>query len=1439
MKTEILIGLAVVGIVLVSGCVQEGTRLGEGVPDGVSPGEREEDWRPVSEPRVCTEGWTDEYRCSQGSVQRRYQYGDCTGEWREQEKCEYGCYNSACITKSWQQTNGPRLEYIREIQFDPDDYDTMYIVSNTGSGILKTTDGGKSWQKWDKGVENFNVFSLKIDPKNPDIMYAGAAGDHLYKTTDRGKTWFISNEGITHKDIAIFSLAIHPDNPDIVFAGQGHYTMGGIGGAVYKSTDSGETWREVLYPGTLAFISSIVIDPKNPDIMYVTTGYGDWCGGTNPGSPDAFSYGVYKSFDGGETWKTINNGLRDYTVSRLTIDPRDSDVLYAATGCVDDDLPDKDCIHRSTDGGNSWQRILNVQGPVNNVIFDNEYNLYASGYGGVYKSRDGKNWESIMESADGAFYTFMYDYVVDPRDSDHQYFGTYAGGIYESKDGGRNWLEINGDVDNGIILANSYGMDIDPGDPDIAYASTIGGFYKTTDGGDNWYIVDHNLLNRYENMMHHQREVVVDQESPNILFVSADEGGAYQSTDYGERWAHIGNVGQATETVVVDHDLYVATAATKDNIARYSDGGWAGTAGTVEAKKAGTLVDLATITHDPASGNIYIGSDKGRLYKTGDGTNWQLLNPDLKFLTFYNLDSSLGEGKSIIAGSNGNGIYIEHWGTLEPRNTKYPLSSESIEYTKVFAVDAYREGNMVAYDLTDSRVYLLHEEKYYSYLWKEVFDLGEYDPDDEVLSLDIRDSLILIGTRNSGLFISKDFGSNWERADSALLKDRTINDIKIDYQDANRIYVGAGGRGGAIVYSRDRGETWGMLNNDLTFTTVLRQLQLQVHPADKNTVYAGTWGGGTYKTIDGGENWVELKNVTESSSCLAVYEKDPNIIYSCDRIEPVIHKSKDGGRTWEEYYRFSAPSFMTGAVAIDPDDPDTIYAGAFDQPFAVTGPLVKITNGIKVADLNVPHHVRGLQVSAVDIEVDRNNPDIIYVANHGYGLFKSTDGGGTWERLDDRGTGLPRIGYYDIDVDYSDSNRLYAAGLCELLPEYVIAPTGFPENIEQGACGIYRSDDQGGTWTRILETSGATRAIEIDPQNPDVLYVASRTQGIIVSTDGGRTWKEENYGLPNMAATAVVAQEGYVYASMEVSGVYAGVVSANGSITWDRARSNKPRARVYNIQIDIDPTNPERIYASAHPGGLLRSDDGGKQWYDRNTVTPTIRVKEPDKNAYYKFTINPANTANIFIAVFGKGIFYSIDYANVAMFLRNPGLDNDNIYDIRVDRYGKYLYASTDGQPSLFRLNIENLDGIENSVWEPLSVSLGSAGFHVSEIVVDPQNPDIIYAVAQPGGVFKTEDGGATWHEKTNGLNFGRFTTHGTGFEDGYYKMEMNPSNPEMLVLGSYDGEIYVTHDGGDTWQRFDGGIVRKGAIYDFKFSSDGKTLYVSQKAGGVSKNSK
>src|SRR5450759_4558963 len=198
----------------------------------------------------------------------------------------------------------------------------------TGGGLWKSTDGGGTWLPvTDHQITSSSVGAVAVSESNPDIVFIGMGescirgniqpGDGIYKSTDAGKTW--TNVGFSETD-AISKIRIHPTNPDIVFVADfGRYGKPSDERGVYKSSDGGKTWKRVLFRDNKTGAVDVEIDRKNPDVMFASlweayrVEYTMSSGG--PGS------GLFKSTDGGETWKEItrNPGLPQGLVGKIGI----------------------------------------------------------------------------------------------------------------------------------------------------------------------------------------------------------------------------------------------------------------------------------------------------------------------------------------------------------------------------------------------------------------------------------------------------------------------------------------------------------------------------------------------------------------------------------------------------------------------------------------------------------------------------------------------------------------------------------------------------------------------------------------------------------------------------------------------------------------------------------------------------------------------------------------------------------------------------------------------------------------------------------------------------------------------------------------------------------------------------------------------------------------
>jgi photosystem II stability/assembly factor-like uncharacterized protein len=1029
------------------------------------------------------------------------------------------------------------------------------------------------------------------------------------------------------------------------------YTLSAHG--VYKSEDKGDSWQLVEKSDSIGATSIAVFKDK----LFVAGSKGAYCFQGDKEPVIVLNQGcTYLMVSDNKLFATITYGDRicpGVFYTDLTLDKYNwNDISPIKSELSDIRLPKNNSF---------WYNISarNIVALENRILANIVMEIEGSGIetnGGLYISEDkGDTWSRV--NLDVPRDVVISNIVQDPGDANHILFlfkhpilheYTYPESelVRESHDGGNTWLRVTdfSQKSNGItdiaILGSTYYL-INP------YSNFI---LKLE--GSTQEIISMPTIASFPNITFSLDGLLFDKDNPEVVYGKCGTIWGYglvKSIDGMKTWQKMdGGIVASSPNVIVTHPIDSQTVFTTGNFVQEKyctrDGGktWepfspvaAGNELKVDPYNSNHMILVDEMTH------IYESYDGGRTF-TQISVNFS--SAKIPALAVAPEDSD-----RIFVSNLGTGVSEYQGGT----NWRYLIGSPDYAYDIKFDP----EDSDILYATYSPKVY-----ENYSSIWR-------YDRNQ---------------TENYG----------WTEI-LRLENTKGITSLEFDKSDPKRMYAGVIGEEGTIYVSNDKGNTWGKLNEDLTFTTIWGHSQLQIDPRDKNTVYAGTWGGGTFKTGDGGQNWQLLDiNHTFSPTCLAISEVNPNIMYACDRTKALIHRSDDAGKTWYTYYDFGQEYMLTSSVAIDPNNPDIIYASAFKPPLAHRGAFVKIEKGQKLTDLGTD-----LPRSVLEIEIDKKSPNILYVTTHIYGVFKSIDGGSSFRRLDDRGTGLPRTGIYDIDVDPVDDNVLYATALSGALPDYMVPSPNFP-NLE-GQCGVYKSKDGGENWSLVLPTVSEARGIDIDPKNNSNLYVADMMGGVWVSNNAGLTWRQENNGLGSISMTSVKIKDGNIYASTQGSGVYAGTINADKSITWDTSRSNKPKAYVSKIQIKVDPTNSNRIYASAYPGGLLRSDDGGKHWNDKNFLTPSIKVDDPAMQGYYSFDINPKDTNIIWLGAYGKGIYVSYD-----------GMEYDMV-----------------------------ANGADNIM----------AGKHITDVRIDPNDTNTIYAATQEG-VYVTRDSGKHWEAINQGL---------------------------------------------------------------------------------------
>ncbi len=319
----------------------------------------------------------------------------------------------------------------------------------------------------------------------PNEGYFGAVGGGLWKTTDRGETWVPVTDGHVGSS-SVGAVAVSETNPDIVYLGMGETCIRGnimSGDGVYKSTDAGKTWTHIGFRDARN-ISKIRIHPKNPDIVYVAA-FGHH-GGPND------ERGVFKSTDGGNTWKrTLFRDAKTAAID-LSIDPRNPNVIYAALWeafrleyTMSSGGPGSG-LFKSTDGGETWAEITRAPGMPTGLIgrigvsvsgadSNRVYALVENANGGLFRSDDaGATWMMVNSSRNIRQRAFYYTHVTaDVANADTVYLLNV--GTFKSTDGGKTMTSFAG--------GDSHDLWIDPADPKhILHASDTGGAVTYTGG---------------------------------------------------------------------------------------------------------------------------------------------------------------------------------------------------------------------------------------------------------------------------------------------------------------------------------------------------------------------------------------------------------------------------------------------------------------------------------------------------------------------------------------------------------------------------------------------------------------------------------------------------------------------------------------------------------------------------------------------------------------------------------------------------------------------------------------------------------------------------------------------------------------------------------------------------------------------------------------------
>lgn len=348
---------------------------------------------------------------------------------------------------------GPALMSGRITDLDGHPTDSRIVyVGTAGGGVWQSTDGGATFKSiFDDHPQS--IGAIAVDPKQPDkVLWVGtgecwvrnsvSVGNGIYKSTDGGKGW--ERKGL-EKSERISSIQVNPENPDEVYAG----VLGALWGdsedrGVYKTTDGGASWEKILYVNPATGCSDLAMDPRNPNVLFAAfwefrrTAYSFSSGGHNSA--------LYKSEDGGKSWKKIHNGFPAGQLGRIAIAvaPSSPNILYAV---IESEKNEHKGLYRSEDGGASWEhRNKDFELAVRPFYFSrivvdprNPDVVCKAGLSGSISKDGGRTFRAIGSGV----HADIHDFWFDVNDSNRLYLGS-DGGVYRSWDGGNVWEMVKG-----------------------------------------------------------------------------------------------------------------------------------------------------------------------------------------------------------------------------------------------------------------------------------------------------------------------------------------------------------------------------------------------------------------------------------------------------------------------------------------------------------------------------------------------------------------------------------------------------------------------------------------------------------------------------------------------------------------------------------------------------------------------------------------------------------------------------------------------------------------------------------------------------------------------------------------------------------------------------------------------------------------------------------
>ena len=742
---------------------------------------------------------------------------------------------------------------------------TFYVGTRNG-GVWKTTNNGTTFEPIFDTQDKLSIGAVALAPSDPDHVWVGTgevacarssySGNGVYKSLDGGKTW--ENTGLRDSH-HIAKIIVHPTNPDVVYvAAMGHlYSANEVRG-VFKSADGGKTWNQVLFINDTVGVIDLVMNRKNPDILYAAA-YEKYRYPWHyeEGGPES---GIYKTLDGGESWKRLTEGLPTGKIGRIGLDiyQKNPDILYAVVenanmrppleaeaemdrrrGIEPQERMIGGEVYRTGDGGETWRKMNNLEDNVggkaaysfNIIRIDpaNDMNIFVTSICLANSTDGGMTWHDIDWPPRRLFSTMFGDVRtlwIDPENSDRILLGS-DGGVFISYDGGKTC-----DHHYNIPLGEFYAIGVDMEDPYNIY------------GG----MQDHDSWKGPSNAWSGQ--IMLE----DWVTVGTGDGMYNQVDPEDSRWVY-------NALQFGGHSRTDQKTGTRINIQPRRE----------EGKEPYRFNWCPPIQISPHNNQVIYTGTQMLMRSENRGDDWEEISPDLtlndpvkiagrghiQYCTVTTISESPVTPGIIWVGTDDGKVW---------------LTRDSGENWEEMTQKIHEAGGPE--ELWVSRVFASHHDEATAYVAKTGYRRDDFRP---------------------FIFKTTDFGATWT-AIASNLPDLPINVVFEDQKNPNLLFAGTDG--GAFV-SIDSGENWVRFKNNMPTVPVH---DLLVHPRE-NDLVVGTYGRGIFVT--------DITPLREWNA--EIFEKEVHLF----AVEP---KAQRVTRGWGNYHLYGDRHLSTpnepNAVAI-------------------------------------------------------------------------------------------------------------------------------------------------------------------------------------------------------------------------------------------------------------------------------------------------------------------------------------------------------------------------------------------------------------------------------------------------------------------------------------------------------------------------------------------